>query len=100
MLALTGGTKDNRRMLLMVLEPGNLEKLKRGEPIHKFLNEFFPELPPIELIFAFSPDMDWLVGQIGKSRDVETIAHAIHDSLSRPEVVIRDKSAEDMKRVF
>lgn len=100
MLALTGGTCDGKRLLVMVLEPGNFEKLKRGEPIHKYLNEFFPDLPAIELVFAYTPDMQWVMDKIGGKKDMETVARAIHDSLSRPEIVVRGRSAEEMKKVF
>jgi hypothetical protein len=101
MLALHGGDKDGNEMVLMVLEPGNLEKLKQGQPIHKYLSEFIPGLNrKVELVFAYTPDMEWVVGQIGKSRDMETIASAIHESLTRPEVLVRGRSAEELKRVF
>jgi len=100
MLALHGGNEDGE-LLLLVLEPGNLEKLKRGEPIHKYLSELLPGLNrKVELVFAYTPDIDWVVEQIGKSRDMETVARAIHESLSREPVVRDSKSAEEMKRVF
>lgn len=101
MLALHGGSADGKELVVLVLEPGNIEKLKQGQPIHKFLNELMPGLKTcVELVFAYTPDMDWVVGQIGKSRDMETIATAIHESLSRPEVVVRGRSAEELKKVF
>lgn len=102
MLAMRGGSEDGKQQIIvLVLEPGNLEKIKRGEPIHKFLNEFMPELRTnVELVFAYTPDMEWLVEQIGKSRDMETIAMAIQDSLNRAEVVNRGHSAEELKKVF
>lgn len=48
--------------LMLVLEPGNFEKLKKGEPIHKWLNEFMPELQTkIELLFATAQMLNgWL----------------------------------------
>lgn len=101
MLAMHGGSKDGSELLLIVLEPGNLEKLKQGQPVHKYLTELLPGINrKIELVFAYTPDMEWVVAQIGKSRDMETIATVIAESLSRPEVVIRGRSAEEMKRVF
>jgi hypothetical protein len=101
MLALHGGDKDGNEIVLMVLEPGNLEKLKQGQPIHKYLSEFLPGMTrKVELVFAYTPDMDWVVQQIGKSRDMDTIVTAIHESLSRPEIVVRGRSAEELKRVF
>jgi len=101
MLALHGGSGDGRELILLVLEPGNIEKLKQGQPIHKYLSEFLPGLDrKVELVFAYTPDMEWVVKQIGTSRDMETIGTALHESLSRPEVVVRGRSAEELKRVF
>ena len=101
MLAMHGGSKDGSELLLIVLEPGNLEKLKQGQPIHKYLTELLPGINrQIELVFAYTPDMNWLVERIGKSRDMEVIGTAMQEALSRPEVVIRGRTAEEMKRVF
>jgi hypothetical protein len=101
MLALHGGSADGSELVMMVLEPGNIEKLKRGEPIHKFLSEFLPGFNRnVTLVLCYTPDMDWVVKQIGNSRDMETIGHALQDSLSRPEVVVRGRTAEELKRVF
>jgi hypothetical protein len=101
MLALHGGDGEGREMIMLVLEPGNLEKLKQGQPIHKWLNEFIPGLDrKVELILAYTPDMEWVVKKIGKSRDMETVATAIEESLSRPEVLVRGRTAEELKRVF
>ncbi len=87
--------------VMLVLEPGNLEKLKAGQPIHKWLSELLPGLDrKIELVLCYTPDMEWLVKQIGKSRDMETLGIALEESLSRPEVVVRGRSAEELKRVF
>lgn len=92
--------KDNGTAILLVLEPGNLEKLKDGQPIHKFLNEFLPELPTsVELIFAYTPDAVWVAEQMqGCKNDALKLGEVIEQSLSRVPVVIRDKTAEKMKR--
>lgn len=75
MLALHGGSADGRELVMLVLEPGNIEKIKKGQPIHKFLTEFLPGFDrQVELVIAYTPDMDWVVGKIGKSRDMETVA--------------------------
>ena len=90
---------SGRICIMLVLEPGNIEKLKQGEPIHKFLGEFVPELnTKIELLFAYTPDAAWVAEQAKK--EPRRLAEFIEASLSRPEVVIRDKTAEDMKRAF
>jgi hypothetical protein len=87
--------------LMIVLEPGNIEKLKKGEPIHNSLNEFMPELnTPVELLFCYTPDAVWVAEQVGKSGgDAYQLVEALKESLSRPEVLVRGKSAEKMKRV-
>lgn len=92
--------------VMLVLEPGNIEKLKQGMPIHKWLNEFIPELrTKIELLFAYSPDVEWVAAEmqrrgIGKEGDAIKMAEIIQESLDRKPVVIRDKTAEELKRVL
>ncbi len=56
MLALHGGSADGRELVMLVLEPGNFEKLKQGQPIHKWLSELLPGLDrKIELVLCGSP---------------------------------------------
>jgi hypothetical protein len=90
--------------VMLVLEPGNLEKLKAGQPVHKWLNEFIPELPTkVELLFAYTPDPVWCAEQMQKrgiNHDAIKIAEIIDESLSRKPVVIRDRTAEELKRVL
>lgn len=88
-------------IIMLVLEPGNFEKLKSGAPIHKFLNEFIPELPTrIELMFAYTPDPIWVTEQLGKDRDALRLAEIIQESLTRTPVLVRDRTVEEMKRHF
>ena len=86
--------------VMLVLEPGNLEKLKSGQPIHKWLNEFIPELPmKIELLFAYTPDAAWVAERIkGCHGDALKLAELIQESLTRTPVVVRDRTAEEMRR--
>lgn len=91
--------------VMLVLEPGNLEKLKEGKPIHKWLNEFIPELPAkVELLFAYSPDLPWVVGEMRRrgihpgGGDAMEMAFILEESLKRTPVVVRDRSAEEMKK--
>lgn len=88
--------------VMLVLEPGNFEKLKRGEPIHKWLNEFIPELQTkVELLLAYTPDAVWVAEHFRECNgDAIKLAEVIQESLSRRPVVVRDKTAEDMKRAF
>jgi hypothetical protein len=87
--------------IMLVLEPGNIEKLKKGEPIHKFLNEFIPELrTKVELLFAYTPDAVWVAQQMKGVRNADKLAELIEESLTREPVFVRDKTAEEMKRAF
>jgi len=86
--------------VMLVLEPGNIEKLKRGEPIHKWLNEFIPELPrKIELLFCYTPDVPWVAEQMKSvNGDAIKLAELIQESLTRKPVIDRKKSAEELAR--
>lgn len=89
--------------ILLVLEPGNIERLQQGKPIHKWLNEFIPELSSkVELLFAYSPDVPWVAEQMQKlgTKDAVTLGEIIEQSLSRKPVLVRDRTAEELKRVL
>jgi hypothetical protein len=92
--------EDGNVCVMLVLEPGNLEKLKRGEPIYKWLNEFLPELhQKIELLFCYTPDAMWVAEQMkGCQGDALKLAEILQQSLSREPVVVRPRDAEEMKR--
>ena len=76
---------DGTDSLLLVLEPGNIEKLKLGQPILKQLREFLPGVErEVELCIAFTPDPMWVAQQWRKHGD---LGKAIDDSLTRPEVL-------------
>ncbi len=94
--------KEKAVCILLVLEPGNLEKLEKGEPIHKFLNEFIPDLKtPVELLLAYTPDAVWVAEQMKHCpNDAQRLAEIVEKSLSRKPVLVRDRTAEEMKRVF
>ena len=94
--------EDGSVCVMLVLEPGNLEKLKQGQPIHKWLNEFLPELhQKIELLFCYSPDVGWVAEQMKHCNgDALKLAEVIQQSLSRKPIVVRDRTAEELKRVL
>ena len=76
---------------------------QQGQPIHKYLSEFLPELPlKVELLFAYSPDIPWVAEQMQKleSKDASKLAEIIHESLSREPVLVRGRAAEESKRVI
>lgn len=92
---------DGGICVMLVLEPGNIEKIKQGQPIHKWLNEFMPDLAnPVELLLCYTPDAVWVAEQIGKDKSAVRLAEIIEESRKRPEVLVRDKTAEEMKRAF
>lgn len=103
MMAAKLSDHEGKVCLMLVLEPGNMEKLKSGEPIHKWLNEFLPELDrPIEILLTYSPDVVW-VSERMKAEGVNDgirMAEIIAESLSRKPVVVRDLTAEEMKKVM
>lgn len=99
MIAARLTNNEEGEIILIILEPGNIEKLKRGEPIHKFLNEFMPELSTkVQLMFAYTPDADWVSKQCGKGSDSSRLADVLKESLSRPEVVRDSRSSEEMRK--
>jgi len=103
MIAARMHDEDGKICVMLVLEPGNLEKLKQGQPIHKYLNEFIPELPlKVEMLFAYSPDIVWVAEQMKKAgtHDALKLAEIVEESLTRKPVVVRDRTAEELKRVF
>jgi hypothetical protein len=96
---------DGTILVMLVLEPGNLEKLKRGEPIRKFLQELIPELPyKIELMYAYTPDIEWVTKQMlvenAGNNSALKLAEIIEQSLTRPPIVRDSKSAEEMERAI
>jgi len=88
-------TKNGNNLLLLILEPANLEKLKLGQPIIKNLNQFFPQLPEkVDLMLAYTPDAEWLSEQLANNKN---LVDSLSNSLERPEVLIRPyHEAEDL----
>lgn len=88
--------------VMLVLEPGNIEKMKAGQPVHKFLNEFMPELQTqVELLLLYSPDTEWVARQVKDDpSNLDKLVDAIEASRSRPEIVVRGETAEEMKRMI
>jgi len=101
MIAAVMHKDDGSQMVIMVFEPGNIEKLKQGLPIHKFLQEFIPELPhKIELMFAYTPDATWVAEQMERDPlNAERLAEVLAESLTRAPVVVRGHRAEEMKQM-
>lgn len=56
MNAATGTNKDGSRFLLIVLEPGNVHKLQKGQPMHFRIEDMFPDGIPrkLEVVIAHS----------------------------------------------
>ena len=88
--------RDGRHELLLVLEPGNIEKLKLGQPIPVDSRRFLPEsLAALDFSIAFTPDAEFVAQQWNKTGDV---IQALQDSLYRPEVF--RPNPESVKRVL
>jgi hypothetical protein len=73
---------------IFVLEPGNITKIKRGEP----LTIAFPER---DIFIAFCPDIEWLTAELLKGvaapgSPAKELDELLAEGLSRPEVD-RDK---------
>lgn len=70
-------------VLVMVLEPENLERMKQGLPIHKTLL-FAPKAArKLELILFYTPDAHFVESEWERGRDLMEVLQA---SLSRPEI--------------
>jgi hypothetical protein len=56
MNALVGRSADGKPFLMLVLEPGNLQRLKEGRPIEKHIEDLFPDGIPrrLDLVISFS----------------------------------------------
>jgi hypothetical protein len=77
------GTGDGK--VLFILEPGNITRLKFGEPITVNLKELGLEG---EIILAFCPDIEWLALQLGKHIpcSAETVVELLNEGATRPSV--------------
>lgn len=53
---IAGKRADGTPFLMLVLEPGNLERLQQGRPVFKRVEDFFPDGIPrrLELVIGFS----------------------------------------------
>ena len=80
---------------ILILEPGNLENLKNGEPIRS---------PDKEVLVAYCPDIDWLSAEILKlvdekhQIDAKAFDEIMERGMLRP-TVYREGS-EKVKQIF
>jgi hypothetical protein len=96
MIILSYGTHDGVQGLMLVLEPGNIEKLRMGKPIIKRMQDLDNEAPAnFEICVAFTPNPDWVDDQISKGKAIEK---ALEQSLGRNDVFVRPESAEKVVR--
>lgn len=96
MICARGESPEGAKSVLMILEPGNIEKLRLFQPIVKKLNEFIPELPfEVELVIGFTPDAPFVSGLI--TRGVG-LAEALKRSVAREEVFPVAHDPESMVR--
>jgi hypothetical protein len=96
MIIMHYGTHDGVEGLMLVLEPGNIEKLKLGQPVIKRMSKLDPQAAhDFEVAIAFTPDSIWVSEQI---RGGKGIAEALEESITRPEVFLRPSQAEQVVR--
>lgn len=78
-------------LLLIVLEPGNLDRLRVGKGIHVHLNELFPELTRrLTLEIGFAPDALWMEkairAMVAGEGEIQTLNELFLEAHKRPEV--------------
>lgn len=96
MIILHYGTNDGVEGLMLVLEPGNIEKLRIGQPIVKRMKQLAPDSEiDFEISLVFTPDSQWVTDQL---RAGKSIGKALEDSLGRPEIFLRPFHAEQVER--
>lgn len=87
--------REGSKMLLFVLEPGNLAKLETGKPIIKNLGDFLPECEGMKILIAYTPDIEWVAKEIVRTND---IAGSIDASLNRRPIYRESEEAEKLER--
>jgi len=96
MIVLHLESKEGRHELLIVLEPGNIEKLKMGQPIPIDTRRLLAaELATLDFAIAFTPDAQFVATEWARTGDV---AQALQDSLYREEKFTPNPEA--VKRVL
>lgn len=71
-------TTAKGKLLGMILEPGNLERLKEDRPIVVNLREFDPELPELELLIAYSAKSHYSVERAMRDAGLITADTIVH----------------------
>lgn len=76
----------NDKEIILVLEPGNLRRLREGDPIRIDLSKF--GLPGTFMLIAYTPDVEWLSQELGKRIPIESgdVFNLINESLKQKEV--------------
>lgn len=68
---------------LVILEPGNFDRLRQGKPIHT---------PDGAVLICFTPDIKWTATELEKSIDAtdginpDTLVEVLEAGLKRPEI--------------
>lgn len=65
---------------VIILEPGNIERIKKGEPAKSYDNS---------VLIAYTPDQEWLETKLIENMDElspEKLDELLKESLTRPEV--------------
>jgi hypothetical protein len=83
--------KTGKTFFMLVLDPGNIERLKAGKPILKNLSDINPEFI-FDFAVAYTPDMHFLMDRIKMGIEV---TDALEESLKMPESVDYEWLAEE-----
>jgi hypothetical protein len=80
--------RDGQPVSIVILESGNLEKLKEGSPCMT---------PDGRVLIAWTPDIEWLRDQIlASDGHLDKIADAIAESAKRPQTAVRGSRTMEM----
>lgn len=80
---------DQTDSVLVILEPGNLAKLKTGQPMIINLNQYLPGLNGrVEVLLGYTPDIEFVSNCVQAAGGaLAALGEAIAESLSRPEII-------------
>jgi len=96
---LAGRKDDGSRFMMLVLEPGNLKRLREGKPIMVRLEDMFMDLPQgfrCEIVIAFSETPIADAKEFAKKADVVLDERTPKAQAKRPKCGACDSTIEQM----
>lgn len=94
---LAGRKEDGSRFYAMVLEPGNLKRLKEGKPIRVRVEDMFTDLPQdfrCEIVIAFSETPVSDAREFAKEADMAFDERTAKSLQKRPKCAACDSTME------